>query len=361
MNFRRNYMLELLYLYGPGHQITPEEYASLYYSSRPWLRKQMQQEAEARALEDMLNNLPDKRRARLPIVSDSYYIQPSRFGQLHPLDHSDLMLFPCSDDTQKQHCVALDNTTPTIVNDKNCYYTKYTYCCPKCGEKISFVDVTSIRFLEKEDKEETDNFSFLELSELPIDACPNCDYYFVNTFFDPNMLKRTVSYKLVQMLKLALSQSVVDNKKKRNWEYPMPEGVEPSLEFVGNKIMLGVHGYSYIVNTYRCCHCKREYNICDLSSLRKEPFFVPKNLRNKSIEIRKITDDHERLQARLEWRRISSGLKTQDKEQSSLPSEQWALPPYCLECGHFLYSYDLSEGEPIPKIIGIPYTNSLFI
>lgn len=354
-------MLEILMLYGPQHRITPEEYESYYYSCRPWLVEQRQKEAQDRAFNAMVDNLPDKARSRLPVVSDSYYVKQGRSNQVYPVGHSDLMVFPYRDYTQKEHWVGPHNTIPTIVNDKDCYYTKYTYSCPKCGEEISFVDVTSIRFLEEEDKEETGSLSFLELSEMPIEACPKCGYYFINTFFNPDMLKRTISYKLVQRLKLVLLQNAVGNEKKRDWNYPMPEGVTPSIEFIKSKIMLGVHGYSYIVNTYRCCHCQREYSVCDLSSLRKEPFFVPKDLRSKPIELQKITDSHERIQANAELRRISLQLKQQDKEQSSPPIEQWALPPYCLECGHFLYTYDLYKDEPIPTSFSIPYNNSLFI
>lgn len=354
-------MLELLRFYGSQHRITPEEYESYYYSCRPWLVEQNRKEAQDRTFKAMVDNLPDKVRSRLPVVSDSYYVKQGNSKQVYPIYHSDLMVFPYRDDTQKEHWVGPHNTIPTIVNDKDCYYTKYTYSCPKCGEEISFVDVTSIRFLEEEDKEETGSLSFLELSEIPIEACPKCGYHFINTFFNPNMLKRTISYKLVQLIRLSHFQNEMDSEKKRDWEQPMPNGIKPSLEFVRSKIMLGVHGYSYIVNTYKCGHCQKEYTVCDLSYLRKEPIFTPKNLRSRPIEIEKIANSHDYLQARTKWRRISLELEAQDKEQNSLPCEQWAMPPYCLECGHFLYSYDLYKGEPVPRGFGIPYTDTLFI
>lgn len=157
-----------------SYHITPEEFTSHYYSSRPLLREQMQREAQAKAMDALINNLPDKRRSQLPVVSDSYYVSQGFSKHVYPVKRSDLMLIPCRDEKQKQHWIGTHNTVPTIVNDKNCYYTKYTYCCPECGEEISFVDVTSIRFLEEEDSEETGNFSFFELSEMPMDACPKC-------------------------------------------------------------------------------------------------------------------------------------------------------------------------------------------
>lgn len=348
-------------LYGPQHRITPEEYESYYYSSRPWLVAEMREKAENRAFEAMVDNLPDKVRSRLPAVSDSYYVKKGCFNQVYPISHSDLMVIPHRNDAEKEHWVGPHNAIPSIVNDKDCYYTKYTYRCPKCGKSISFVDVTSIRFLEKEDEEESGSLSFLELSEAPIVSCPECGYRFVNTFFNIHMLKRTASYKLIQFIRLSHSQDEANIEKKRDWEHPMPDGVKSSLEFVKSKIMLGVNGYSYIVNMYKCGHCQKEYDVCDLSSLRKEPVFVPKKLRTMPMEIEKITDEHECLQARAKWRKIILDLKQQDKEQSSPPIEQWALPPYCLECGHFLYTYDLYKDEPIPTSFSIPYNNSLFI
>ncbi len=335
------------------HQITPRQYSSMYFSSRPLLVAELEEEARERYLESIMSSKPYKMRETLPVVSDNYYISHSYSKEPLPIEHSDLMLL----DSKEPFCIGLHNTTPTIVNDKNCYYTKYTYCCPKCGKEISFVDVTSIRFLAEEDNSENGNFSFLELSEMPLEVCPTpkCKAHFVNTFFNPDLLKRTVSYRLVQILRLALSQNAGDDEKRRDFDYLMPKGTECSLEFVGSKIMLGLHGYSYLVHTYKCCHCQREYTICDLSSLRKEPFFIPKDLRSISIEA--ITNS----KASLAWHKISSLLKSQDKEQSFLPSEQWALPPYCLECGHCLYSYDLYKGDPIPSRLNIFDHNSLFI
>lgn len=346
-------MLELLLFYGSNHQFTPEEYSDQYYSSHPWLVEEMRRKAEERQIEAILNNLPDKKRAQLPLTSDRYY---SHQGE--PISYDDIGGRFRGDKYQKEHLIKEFSTS--VVNDRRCYYEKKTFSCPECGETISFVDVTTIRFLEEEDKEETSDLSFLELSEVPADHCPKCGFYFITTVFDLDKLKQTVSYRLVQSLKQSLTQTDADITKSPNPDCPMPANVKRSVKFVESKIMLGIHGYSYVVNTYECCHCHRQYDICDLNTVRKEPYFVPKELREGYIKLAQIEDGDKRFRERIRLRRIHEQLKKEDKERSILPREQWALPPYCIECGYNLYSYDLYEGEPAPARISVPNDHSLY-
>ena len=307
---------------------------------------------EEKYINSIKQNLPDTKRAQLPLTSDRYY---SRQGE--PISYDDIEGRFCGDKYQKEHLIQEFSTS--VVNDKRCYYEKKTFSCPKCGETISFVDVTTIRFLDKEDNEETSDLSFLELSEVPAECCPKCGFHFITTVFDLDKLKRTVSYRLVQILKQSLAQTDADITKNPNPDCPMPANVERSVKFVESKIMLGIHGYSYVVNTYECCHCHRQYNICDLNTVRKEPYFVPKELREGYIKLAQIEEGDKRFRERIRLMGIHKQLKEADRERSILPREQWALPPYCLECGYNLYSYDLLDGEPEPSSIIIPNDNSL--
>lgn len=93
----------------------------------------------------------------------------------------------------------------------------------------------------------------------------------------------------------------------------------------------------------------------------KEPYFIPKDLRMSYRKIEHLSSLDERIRERVKLDRIHRELQNQDKEQSQFPSEQWALSPYCLECGYMFYSYDLYKAEPAPAIFGIPNIDTLFI
>ena len=59
------------------HQITPRQYSSMYFSSRPLLVAELEEEARERYLEAIMNSKPYKMRETLPVVSDNYYISHS--------------------------------------------------------------------------------------------------------------------------------------------------------------------------------------------------------------------------------------------------------------------------------------------
>lgn len=315
-------------------------------------------------------NIPINQRKSLPLKSEnvgqcvrpehitglSLYQRAAQEKHIKNLLARDKMTWAelVSDDpTHGDSTQVISDVSSSIVNDKNCYYTKYEYVCPKCGKQISFVDVLSIRFLEEEDKEETGISSFLELNDLPVTSCPSCNTPFAfNTFlpalhYNDALLKKTRSYKLVQALK-ELSQ-VNDSKNLECRERPMPSNVERSISFIGREIIFADHGYSYVVNNYKCTHCHKQYAIGDLTSVRKEPTFISKYERLKKVPSGNISQQRMAI------------LEYSEKGKRFLPNIQWGITPYCMECGYNFYPYDLYEGEPIPAMIALPYDDSLFI
>lgn len=342
----------------PIKQMTPEQYASHYYAARPWLRDEWQEkrlEEECRALRE---SNPIRRRIEAPEFSERFYVKDGRTKDQHLVCETDLRIFghPDKRDSFKKPFF-VEEYTESVVNDRNCYYRKITFHCPTCGAESSFVDVTSIHFLAKEDQEETKEYSFLELSETPACKCDNCNSPLFHIYYNDYMLKRTVSFRLVQFLKHGITKDCA-NAKKKPLDVMLPPNGKSSLEFIGSKARLGVNGYSYLVHTYECGQCKTRYNICDISSLRREPVFIPKDLRATYMLLTKSKD----LDERTKMRKIYEELKKKDKEKRRPPREQLALPPYCLECGYNFYVPDLHEGDILPAFVDTTYhDNSLFI
>lgn len=333
-HFRRSNMADLWAFYAQIQQLTPSEYASYYYHDRPLLREQMALERRLKKEAYLEEICPENQRKKLPLLSERYYSDEGRG-----------LFVPYADILSERYQYPLIIQCATIVNERKCYYTKYTLKCPRCSKRLDFVDVTTIRFLEEDDVEEKDEFSFLELS--PVAICSKCGYIW--NFYDKR-IEDTVSYKLIQKIKEERTQREVRIEKRSSAERKMPDGVQRSIKFVKSKVMLGVRGYSYLVNTYECCHCHKQYDVCEINSIRKEPYFIPKELRAQYLE---DFQQNKSVSEYMKTTRVHMQLKKKDKEQSLFPREQWVLPPYCLECGYYLYPYDLYEDEPIPTTIGV--------
>lgn len=94
------------------------------------------------------------------------------------------------------------------------------------------MDVTTIHFLEQEDTDENGDFSFLALSDLPITICSDpecrCPLKIPDFNYNPILLKKTASYKLVQQIRRSKSNDI-NKAKEPNFNYPMPENVERSM------------------------------------------------------------------------------------------------------------------------------------